>query len=87
MTFILSFLLFQRFKPVVQRAGGTAHWEGQWDLVGGAKRQGGWQRELDMGPSERVLCLFTSAVTLDETLRNRCNFKTIHFIKNLLTLK
>jgi hypothetical protein len=41
-----------------------------------------------VGPSERVVRLFTIEVTLDQTLGNWYHFiKPIHRIKNLLTAK
>jgi hypothetical protein len=61
---------------------------------GGALRSKGWQdahrgeEELDLGPSDRVVLLFTKEVTLYETLGNCYHFiKPIHRIKNLLSVK
>jgi hypothetical protein len=65
-------------KTVVSQVGCSAHW---WAV--GLPR-----RELDAGPSESVVRLFTTEVTLDYTLGNWYHFiKAIQHIKNLLTLK
>jgi hypothetical protein len=48
---------------------------------GGALRGKG---ALDVGPSNHTVCLFTTDVTLDQTLGNQYHFiKPIHCIKDL----
>jgi hypothetical protein len=60
----------------------------RWDYLAGAKREGGGQGTLGVDPSERVVRLFTTEVTLNQTLGNWYYFiKPIHCIKNLLTVE
>jgi hypothetical protein len=60
----------------------------------GTNRQGetggqqGWQGAKEVGPSERVVRLFMTQVTLNQTLENWYHFiRPIRHIKNLLTVK
>jgi hypothetical protein len=69
---------------VVPKVGCTAPW-GAVGLPKGALRDRG---ALEVGPSEPVVRLFTTEVTLDQTMGNWYHFiKPIHRIKNLLTVK
>jgi hypothetical protein len=53
---------------------------------GGRQEVRGRQGALEVGPSERVVRLFTNDVTLDQTSRNWRHFKNpIHRIQNILT--
>jgi hypothetical protein len=74
-------------RRVVPKVGSTAPW-GRWDYLQGTKKQGGRQGAPEVGPSERVVRLFTIEVTLDQTLGNWHHFITpIQHIINLLTVK
>jgi hypothetical protein len=54
----------------------------RWDYLAGLRET------PEVGPSKRIVRLFTTEVTLDQTLGNWYHFiKPIHHIKNLLTVK
>jgi hypothetical protein len=74
----------QPSRTVVPNMGSTAPGGRGGGITWGRSEAGG----LEVGPSERVLRLFTIEVTLDQTLGNWCHLiKPILRIKDLLTVK
>jgi hypothetical protein len=63
------------------------HPRGCWDNQVGHYEARGWQGALQVGPSQCVILIFTTLVTLDETLANWYYFiKPIHSMVSYFTV-